>query len=72
MSKQILVLGATGMLGQSVAHCVVDKGQRVRLWVRRCEKARQMFGDMVEIVEGSALKKDNIQAAMTDCSRRCG
>ena len=40
MSKQILVLGATGMLGQPVTHCLVDKGHRVRTLVRSVEKAR--------------------------------
>jgi uncharacterized protein YbjT (DUF2867 family) len=34
MSRQILVLGATGMLGQPVAHCLDHKGHRVRIRVR--------------------------------------
>lgn len=55
------------MLGQPVARCLVDKGHRVRLLVRSSETARQMFGDTVEIVEGSALRKDDIQAAMVGC-----
>jgi uncharacterized protein YbjT (DUF2867 family) len=55
------------MLGQPVAHCLVDKGHRVRILVRSVEKARRMFGNTVEIVEGSALNRDNIQEAMTDC-----
>ncbi len=67
MSRQVLVLGATGMLGQPVAHCLVDKGHRVRILVRSVEKARRMFGNTVEIVEGSALNRDNIQAAMAGC-----
>ena len=67
MSRQILVLGATGMLGQPVAHCLVDKGHGVRILVRNTEKARQTFEDTVEIVEGSVLNKDNIEAAMTGC-----
>jgi len=66
-SRQILVLGATGMLGQPVVHCLVDKNHRVRILVRSVEKARQAFGDAVEIVEGNVLKKDNILTAMAGC-----
>lgn len=55
------------MLGQPVAHRLADKGHRVRILVRSAEKARQMFGDTVEIVEGSAQKKELIQTAMAGC-----
>lgn len=67
MSRQILILGATGMLGKPVVHCLVNKGHRVRILVRNFEKARQMLGDTVEIVEGSALRRDDIQGAITGC-----
>ena len=67
MSRQILVLGATGMLGRPVARCLADKGHRVRILVRSAEKARRMFGDTVEVVEGGALNRDDIGAAMAGC-----
>lgn len=67
MSRKILVLGATGMLGQPVARCLVDKGNRVRVLARSVEKTRQMFGDTVEIVEGSAVARDDLRAAMDGC-----
>ncbi len=67
MSRQVLVLGATGMLGQPVAHCLADKGHRVRILVRSAGKARQMFGNAVEIVDGSAVNQDTIRAAMVGC-----
>lgn len=67
MAMQVLVLGATGMLGQPVTRCLVDKGHRVRVLTRNVEKARRMFGDTVEVVEGSVLNRDNIQAAMSGC-----
>ena len=67
MSRLILILGATGMLGQPVARCLVDKGHRVRILVRSVDKARRMFEDTVEVVEGSALNKEDIQAAMAGC-----
>lgn len=68
MSRRILVLGATGMLGQPVTHCLVDRGHRVRIQVRSVEKARLMFGDSVEIVEGNVLSRDDVQAAMSGCN----
>jgi uncharacterized protein YbjT (DUF2867 family) len=67
MSRQILVLGATGMLGQPVVRCLVDKGHRVRVLARSREKAREMFGDTVEIVAGSAVNRGDVQGAMAGC-----
>lgn len=67
MSERILVLGATGILGHPVARCLLEEGHRVRVLVRSVGRARQLFGDRVEIVEGSALRKDSIQAALAGC-----
>ncbi|MCP4655590.1 MAG: NAD(P)H-binding protein [bacterium] len=67
MSRQILVLGATGLLGQPVVRGLVDKGHRVRVLARTDEKAREMFGDTVEIVAGSAVHRDDVQGAMAGC-----
>ena len=67
MSRRILVLGATGMLGQPVTHCLAERGNSVRVLVRNREKARQMFGDEIEVIAGDALKRENIQAAMAGC-----
>ena len=67
VSKQILILGATGMLGQPVARCLVENDHRVRILARDVEKARRMFGNTVEIIEGSALSRDDLEAAMSGC-----
>jgi len=67
MIERILVLGATGMLGQPVAHSLIKRGYRVRGLVRSPEKARQMFGDKIEIVQGNVRDRENIQAAMSGC-----
>jgi uncharacterized protein YbjT (DUF2867 family) len=67
MTRRILVLGATGMLGQSVTHSLVEMGNHVRILVRNREKARQMFGNEVEIIQGNALNRENIQKAMSGC-----
>lgn len=67
MSRQILILGATGMLGQPVTCCLVDKGYRVRVLTRSVEKARRIFGNTAEIVEGSAVDRDSIRTALAGC-----
>ena len=67
MAKQILILGATGMLGQPVTYRLAKMGFRVRALVRNREKALQMFGYEIEMVQGSALNKEDIQAAMAEC-----
>ena len=67
MPKRILVLGATGMLGQSVTRSLVELGNHVRVLVRDLEKARQMLGNEIEILNGNALNRENIQVAMSGC-----
>jgi uncharacterized protein YbjT (DUF2867 family) len=67
MDRRILILGATGMLGSPVTRSLVERGNQVRVLARNGEKARQLFGDEIEIVEGSALNKENIQAALAGC-----
>ncbi len=67
MARRILILGATGMLGQPVTRSSVEMGNQVRVLVRNSEKAHQMFGDEIEIVKGNVLNRENIQVAMTEC-----
>ena len=67
MSRQILVLGATGQLGLPVTRCLVDKGHRVRVLARGVERARQILGDGVEIVAGNATLKGDVERAMAGC-----
>jgi uncharacterized protein YbjT (DUF2867 family) len=67
MTRRILILGATGILGQSVTHSLVKTGNQVRVLVRNHEKAHEMFGNEVEIFRGNVLDKENIQSAMSGC-----
>jgi uncharacterized protein YbjT (DUF2867 family) len=55
------------MMGRPVAHALAEKGHRVRVLVRSVEKARRMFGRTVETVEGSALSRNDVRAAMPGC-----
>jgi uncharacterized protein YbjT (DUF2867 family) len=67
MSKRILILGATGMLGQPVTRCLAETGYPLRVLTRDRQKAYRLFGDEIEIVAGDACKREDIQAAMTGC-----
>jgi uncharacterized protein YbjT (DUF2867 family) len=64
MSSGILVLGGTGMLGRPVVHCLTDKGHTVRILTRNVEKTNNIFGDTIEIIEGTATNRDDIRAAL--------
>ena len=67
MFNRILVIGATGLLGRPVANRFIEAGHAVRILTRSAEKAHAMFGDTVEVAEGSATNIDDVRAAMTGC-----
>jgi uncharacterized protein YbjT (DUF2867 family) len=64
MPSRILILGGTGMLGRPVVDCLTNNGHKVRILTRTVEKTQNMFGDTVEIAEGSAINNDDIRAAL--------
>jgi len=64
---QILILGATGILGQPVTRCLINQGHRVRVLTRSVEKARRIFENTVEIVEGNAVDRDSLRTALAGC-----
>lgn len=57
-------MGGTGMLGRPVVHYLTERGHTVRILTRNVEKTHNMFGDTVEIAEGSATNRDDIRAAL--------
>lgn len=67
MSKRILILGATGMLGLPVVRSLAEKGRQVRVLVRDAGKARRLFGDGVEVVVGEASNRDDLRLALEGC-----
>ena len=67
MFNRILVIGATGLLGRPVVNRLTEGGHSVRILTRSAEKAHTMFGDAVEIAEGSATDIDDVRSAMAGC-----
>lgn len=65
IDKTILVIGGTGMLGKPVAQQLKADGFNVRLLVRNPEKARKLFGDGYELIQGDVDNVASLSAALT-------
>ena len=64
MTAPILVTGTTGRLGQLVTARLLEQNQRVRVFTRRPEVARSLFGTKVEIAAGDFADPDSVHAAL--------
>jgi uncharacterized protein YbjT (DUF2867 family) len=67
MERTILVIGATGMLGEPVARRLLADGYRVRVLTRSPDKARARFGDPFEIVASDVEDLTSLGRAMHGC-----
>jgi uncharacterized protein YbjT (DUF2867 family) len=67
MKKTILVIGGTGLLGQPVARHLQEKGFHVRILSRNAEKARSLFSESFEIMEGSITDPASLKTALQGC-----
>jgi uncharacterized protein YbjT (DUF2867 family) len=69
MEKSILVVGATGLLGEPVARRLNRDGYAVRLMVRApaLEAAKARFGGHFEIVTGDVGDAVSLEKALTGC-----
>ncbi len=65
--EKILVLGATGLLGKPVAQQLKSDGFAVRIMARDLDKARSMFDESFEIVQGDVTDKASLEKAMQGC-----
>ena len=60
---RVLVAGATGGVGQLTVAQLIDQGYGVRVITRSPAKARQLFGDVVAVVEADIRQPDTLPAA---------
>lgn len=67
MTNTLLILGGTGLLGTPVVRRLHADGFSVRLLARSPEKARQMFGESVEVLAGDATDRATLDSAMVGC-----
>ena len=67
MGRKILIIGATGHLGEPVAVRLRQSGFVVRLMVSNIEKAAEKFGDDYEFVQGEIDDGLNLEIALNNC-----
>ena len=67
MEKRILVIGATGLLGQPVAKKLQESGFTVRIMVRDIEIASKRFSDGFELVRGDITDNHSLENATRNC-----
>lgn len=69
MEKRILVIGATGLLGEPVAKSLKQAGYKVRVFVleQELEIAKSRFGEGFEIVTGDIFDRGSLENAMDGC-----
>jgi len=64
---KVFLTGATGFIGGHVARQLRDRGDDVRALVRSPQKAAELEGLGVELIEGSLASPDEIAAGMAGC-----
>ena len=68
MDKRILIIGATGMLGEPVTRQLRKTGFIARVMVRDMAKAEELLGSGFEFVQGDVTNARDIEQAMRACS----
>jgi len=67
MNDRILVIGGTGMLGDSVTQHLREAGFQVRIMVRNLEKAQARFGEVFELFAGDVINLADLERALGGC-----
>jgi uncharacterized protein YbjT (DUF2867 family) len=67
VEKTILVIGATGMLGEPVARRLKEDGFPVRIMARDVGRVRALFGTPFEVVGGEVTDPKSIEKALEGC-----
>lgn len=65
---RVLVAGATGKTGRWVVRRLIHYGIPVRVLARSEEKARELFGDRVEISVGKIQSDEDVDLAVKGCT----
>jgi len=65
----IVVTGATGNVGSSVVRSLLERGEKVRAFVRDPEKGRRMLGDDVELSIGDFDDARSVAVALDGAER---
>ncbi len=68
MAQTILVVGATGRLGEPVARRLAGDGYSVRVFSRNEESTRKKFPHGFEVIRGDVLDVPSLERAMAGCT----
>ncbi len=66
MGSQILITGATGFIGRRLTRYLLMRGECVRVLARNPAKARELFGEDVEISPGDVCDSAAVEKACRD------
>jgi len=64
MKQTVLVFGANGKLGTHVVHQALDKGYKIKAFVRNPDKYTLTKGQDIEVVKGDATNITDVKLAM--------
>jgi len=67
MNKTILVIGATGTMGEPVARHLKEDGFKVRIMTRDSNKARGMFDETFDIMVGDVMDASSLEEPLDGC-----
>ena len=65
---KVLVTGATGFVGNHLAHTLAAAGHSVRALVRPSKRARRLADAGIEVFEGQLTSADDVKDAAKGCS----
>jgi nucleoside-diphosphate-sugar epimerase len=61
---KVLVTGATGRVGKHLVAALLEDGENVRVLAREPQKAKELWGDSVEVAQGSVTDKVSVAGAV--------
>lgn len=67
MADPVLLTGGTGLVGNAIAHALVERGRRVRALVRSVARARGLLPAACELVPGDVTDAASVERAMAGC-----
>lgn len=65
--KRILIVGATGMIGQPVARKLQQDGYQLRIFTRDIDRAQSLLGKQFEYVKGDVQQPETVFKALENC-----
>jgi dihydroflavonol-4-reductase len=63
----VLLTGATGIIGNAIAHALLERGRPVRALVRSVERARTLVPAACDLVTGDVTDPPSVAQAMAGC-----